>query len=95
MEIVFLNVLIEICTNVQVIFSEMFLMKLTSKEANYRCLPHNLVKCSSHRHRGFRLGNHNKSTFDLKGCRIVKNTLYIDRRWKQQSCKRWKNLGLT
>jgi hypothetical protein len=43
MEIVFLNVLIE--RHVQVIFSEMFFMKLTSKKANYRCLPHNLVKC--------------------------------------------------
>ena len=59
-------------------------MKSTSKKDNYRCLPHNPIKCWSHWHRGFKSRNHNKSTIDLKGGRIVMNVVYMDRKWKQQ-----------
>ena len=55
-------------------------MTLTNTKANYRCLPHTLVKCGSRPHKSFMSGNHNKWAFDLKGERIVRGTVYIDRR---------------
>ena len=75
----------------------MFFMKSTNKILTiefYLILKLTVKKSLLHEHKGFKLGNHNKWTFDLKGERMsgILYTLIGDGTWPKKRFFQEKNL---